>query len=179
MADFPYPFKPQLPMLGTYSSPCIMGDAAAGVLSSTAWPSTNLAVAVPFSLSSPYFVQSVWWINGSTSNGNVDCGVYTSDGTLVFDCGAIAQTGNSLVQAASVSPTVLEPNQYYWALSMSGATATYGGIGSLAAAPQLTGIAQMAGAEPLPASFVFASATSFGSIRLPLFGISSRVATLV
>ena len=192
MADFPYPSRFHMPTITSYSPnaalntanirPLIAGGAA--TTTSHAWPTGNLVILVPFMISSPYLVKSVFWLNGGTAAGNMDCGVYTADASeLLFNAGTTAQSGTSVPQAVALGTAVLlEPGTYYMALVNSGTSGT--GVGPstniTTQALESTGCAQAAnGALPLAASQTLAAPSSFGGVLTPVFGISSRASTLI
>lgn len=169
-----------LPVISSWSAEAIGGfmmneDAITGGIGGSAvWPTANLAMFVPFSIRAPYLVRTLWWCNGTSVAGNVDCGVYTADGTLEFSAGSTAQATVSSQQKVSLgTPYLLLPGSYYMALVLS---STSGHI--IRRVPAVTpntwtcsffGMAQQATALPLPAAATFASpATPY----LPMFGIA-------
>lgn len=138
---------------------------------SSAWPAANRAIYVPFALAAPYGVQRVWWVNGTTANVNVDCGVYTVGGTRLGAIGSTAQSGTSVLQSAALALYLL-PGSYYMALLLSATTGHTFRTSPAVANQQLLGMAQQAvGATALPATATFAAVAS---AYLPLFGITSR-----
>jgi len=116
-----------------------------------------------------------------TASGNVDCGIYTADGTRLVSAGSTAQSGTQTLQVVALgTPLLLEPNTYYIARAQSSTVGTADGLPMLLYGPPMAGAAQMASAFPLPATFTFASESSWTtSLGLPLFGISNKVSTLV
>ena len=192
MADFPYPSRFHLPVITTYSRESGLGQVntrpftapSSATAAHAAWPTANLVFLCPFVIWAPYLVRSVFWANSTAVNGNIDCGVYTSDAAeLLFNAGTTTQSGTTTVQTVAVGPYLLEPGTYYMALVNSGTTGT---IASSTAAGFTTyvletaGCAQSAnGALPLAASQTLAAPSSFGGVLAPLYGISSRASTLV
>lgn len=191
MADFPYPSGFHLPIITSYSPNAALYTSIARPFTSTqaqtvtghAWVTANLVFMCPFVIRAPYLVQSVFWVNAGTASGNMDCGVYTADASeLLFNAGTTAQSGTSAPQAKAVGPVLLEPGTYYMALVNSGTTGTIVGAGTnmTTLGLEATGCAQAAnGALPLAASQTLAAPSSFGGVTAPLFGISSRVSTLI
>ncbi len=146
-----------------------------GGQASTAWPSANLGLFVPFVIPPRRSFGSLRAViaNGAAVSGNVDVGVYRSDYSLIASTGAVAQSGTSTIQDLAALAVDLGPGQYYLGMSCSSGTATntmmttYAG-GTLAA----LGCFQMAAAHPLPATVTPAV---YAQSVLPLFGISRRL----
>lgn len=136
---------------------------------SNGWVSANRAIYVPFSLSAPYQVSRVWWANGATATGNVDCGIYTIGGTRLASTGSTAQAGTSVVQSVALSQLLL-PGAYYMALVLSSTSGTILRAALAVVGCQSLGVAQQATALPLPATATFATVAS---AFMPLFGIAS------
>ena len=190
MADFPHPARFHLPTITSYSRESGLNVASGRpyTLPATAgtahvMPTANLAFLVPFVIWTPYLVRAVFWPNGATTSGNVDLGVYGEDVTeLLFNAGTTAQSGASAPQTVAVGPYLLVPGTYYMALVSSGTTGTFLGCGTniTMQALEAGGCAQAAnGSLPLAASQTLAAPSSFGGVVAPLFGISSRVSTLI
>lgn len=160
------------PVISSYAFESLGRSAAQVVtVASATWPAANRALFLPFTITAPYLVQRVWWANGATVNGNVDCGIYSSDGTKLASVGSTAQVGTSVVQSVALAaPLLLLPGSYYMALVLSSATATVIRTSAAVAACQMMGMAQQATALPLPATATFAT---IASAALPLFGITS------
>lgn len=114
-----------------------------------------------------------WW-NGSvaTNAGNVSVGVYDTAGTQLATTGNVAASGNSVVQAAVFTASVvLNPGSYYvgWMLTTgAGLNAIFGYAASLEFT-ELGVLQQAVGSNPLPATATFAT---WSSQVLPIFGIS-------
>lgn len=143
-----------------------------GAVASAAWPAANRAIYVPIALAAPYRVQRVWWINGATANGNVDCGIYRATdagGDLLASTGAVAQSGTDVPQYASLA-LLLGPGEYYLGLSLSSGTGTTHRIAASIPVSRICGMLQQATAHPLPSSITPAVvATAY----LPAFGLTS------
>ena len=189
MPDFPYPSRFHLPTITSLSreTPLNMANSRPFVspttaATSTAWPTGNLVLLVPFVIWAPYLVRSVFWLNGGTASGNVDCGVYTQDlNELLFNAGTTAQSGTTTVQAVTLSSAYLiEPGTYYMALVNSGTSGTFRcNVVLTTLILEAAGCTQSAnGSLPLAASQTATTPSSFNDI-MPLFGISSRISTLI
>lgn len=133
---------------------------------SGAWPSANLTMCLPFCLLGEYRVTKVWWVNGTSATGNIDCGVYKvgSAGTvsLVFSGGSTAQSGLGALQIVTLGTAVmLTPGSYYLALACSSTSTAIERWNYPTRMIQAGGGAQFAGAVPLsnnPTLVAFANA---------------------
>lgn len=166
--DFPS-VVPARPVISTVNEWSAIGFLQRVAQASAAWASANRAVYMPFTLSTSYLVQRLWWANGSAVAGNVDCGIYTSDGVRLVSTGSTAQAGTSVVQSVSITPLLLTPGRYYMGLAASSTSATFLSD-TVFLVPGLVGLAQEASALPLPAQATFAATTG----RLYVCGITSR-----
>lgn len=178
MPDFPN--LPPLPFsVSTFSrfSGMGIGSSILGLsisVASITWPSANLAFYIPVSLPWPYPVRRVWWINGSSvTTVNMDFGIYTHAGTLIYSTGSTAEVGASAVQYVTPTEFLLSPGRYYFALACSSGTANRGGQGSTATAiaPNLAlvGMLQEASALPLPATM---TPVTIANVCMPICGIT-------
>lgn len=145
------------------------GGLAVGGPASGTWVA-NLAVYSPFQLAFPYTVARVWWMNGSTASSNVDMGVYSGDGTLIYSTGSTAQSGASSVQyVAPAAPFVLSPGGYYIGWTVSGTTSRAYFQTITAAQGEAIGLIQQSTALPLPATI---TAAAFAGQGIPFCGIT-------
>lgn len=172
MADLPLTrfHKPVLSVASDEAIGSLLGtDSNAG--GSAVWPSANRAYFVPLAIHSPYLVKLVWWANGTAVAGNMDCGVYSWNGTLLFSAGSTAQAGTSVIQSVALgTPYLLLPGAYYMALGASSASATVWRNGTGQARYfAMMGMAAQAAAVPLPATFTLAT---MAGTYCPLFGIA-------
>ena len=174
MAEFPKQFAfpdPQV-HVGTNNLNSV-GIYGAGTSSASGgWPQSNRAIFVPFRLTSPFSVSTMWWENGATATGNVDIGIYTEDGTRLVSSGSTAQTGTNTTQSVTVTTTQLGPGLFYLALALSSSSGTIfrntgGGIQN----QRVMGLAQQASAFPLPATATLAVMTT---AYLPQCGMTGR-----
>jgi hypothetical protein len=161
----------------TPMSYCCLGYDLAGMVAanfvSTTYPTTNLCIAVPFEIAGSFLVRKVFWFNGTTAGTNsVDVGVYEESGKLIVSGGGTLSSGASATQEVDVADTQLKAGRYWLAYSQNGTTATPMMSTNAAGLTRAMGVAQMATAYPLPATFVPAVHVN-GNI--PLMGISSRV----
>lgn len=179
MSDFPgVAILP--PVLSSFHRWC-GGAQAQGVstainaIAGFGWGAANQAVYVPMSLPGPYLVKFVWWGNGNAVAGNVDCGVLTPGGALMFSCGSTAQAGTSVIQSVTLGTAVwLDAGQYYLSLSASSTTAKFGGLnGAQPRTFNVAGLLQAATQVPLATSPTFATAST---CTCPLFGIGNAPA---
>lgn len=137
---------------------------------SGAFPSANMAIYVPFAIAGPYLARKVWWANGLAVSGNVDVGVYSSDGTRLLSAGSTAQATIQSIQSVDTTDVLLLPGSYYLAMSCSTTAATFYRLAANVYSGVSWGMANQAAALPLPATATFATAAA---TTVPLFGITS------
>lgn len=155
-----------------------MGGTELNTNTSNAWPSGSLAIFVPFYLTTPMKVATIWWLNGATVSGNVDAGIYDASGNRIYSVGSIAQSGTQNFQVNTVPVSlILGPGVYYLALVCDNTTATIRSefntfvTGSYA---KMLGMAQATVAFPLPKS---PTLISIGQDYTPSVGISATADT--
>ncbi len=148
-----------------------MGIAAA-TPSSAAWPTANTAYYIPFRIPHGMIVANMFIINGATINGNLDIGIYSTDGTRLISSGSTAHAGANIIQTVAISIT-LGAGLFYMALAFDGNTATVGycGLGH-ARWTRCAGIVQQANAFVLPATATFATCTTSVAWQMGLTGRS-------
>lgn len=137
---------------------------------SAAWPANNQAIYMPFRLAYPFPVRRAFWINGSAL-GNMDVGLYSTDGIQLWAAGSTAQSGASTLQYVTVTPELLlRPGDYYIALANDGTTnRCFGSTVVSATFGRLIGLYQQASAFALPTS---ATLAQWNSAVWPLCGIT-------
>lgn len=150
---------------------CGMFGTVWGVPSSVVWPSANRAFFLPFRLSRPFVATLLWWLNGATVSGNVDCGIYSADGRRIVSAGGVAQSGVTAIQTVDITDQLLVAGQYFLGLVLDNATGTI--YRSTLSIPQgrAAGIFEQATAYPLPNPATFA-ASAWG--YLPSCGFAGR-----
>ena len=96
--DFPNHALPAGPILTPYSREFglqINNTSSANALhaaASRAWAITNKAYYYHFRLSTFEMVHQLLWFVGTTSNGNIDVGIYTAEGKLKISAGTTAMS---------------------------------------------------------------------------------------
>jgi hypothetical protein len=151
-----------------------LGTSGALTLASAAWPTANLAYYVPLTLPFSFNARRFFWVNGGTLGDNVDIGIYSKDGALIYSAGSQAQSGGTinLPFYTTISPDlVLAPGAYYLALAVSGTTATFQRVNTGVIQMRAGGSLQQTSAFALPATMTPAvvATNSFYA----LFGITS------
>lgn len=140
---------------------------------SATWPVASTAFYVPVYLPWPYPVARVFWYNGSSvASVNVDFGIYTADGTLIYSTGSTARSGASAAQYVTPTSFLLSSGRYYFGHSCDSTTANRGGVASTTgtvARSALAGLLQEASALPLPATM---TPVTIANVYLPLCGIT-------
>jgi hypothetical protein len=168
-----------LMLIGTHSPESLgvpLTTMALGTGTASAWPTTNLAIYVPFQI--PYSMNVVMmWECHSTTSGNFDLGIYKEDGTTIITKGTTAMAGTNVMQQADITDTLLPgPARYYMGMSVDNTTATiFRANPAVAGVVQALGVFQQASAFVLPtSSATFAQNTTWTVV--PLFGIAGRTA---
>jgi hypothetical protein len=138
---------------------------------STAWPTANTAVYIPFRVFAPFLVAQIAWANGSAVSGNIDAGIYDAVGTRLVSAGSTVQSGAAAVQTVDITDTWIGPGLFYLALALDNTTGTITGQAAGLQRLRAIGLVEMASAFPLPATATFAALT--GNL-LPLVCATSR-----
>lgn len=154
-----------------YHAPFAASQSAAA---SATGPAANQAIYVPFIVPTPSTFTRGWWWNGSvaTNAGNVSVGIYDESGARLATTGAVAASGNSVIQSAAFTASVeLVAGTYYMAILFSAsAVNSTTAFGASASHGRACGLyTQATGASPLPATATFAA---WSSQVLPYFGIA-------
>lgn len=144
--------------------------ASSGV---AAFPASNDAIFVPFTIERPALVKRLFSVNGNVTSGNIDMGIYTSDGGRIVSIGSTAQAGTTTKQFFDITDTYLSPGQYYMAVAMNNTTGTLRRFNITVLRQQHFGVLKMATAFALPAAATFATVTAayIPSIGMELVGI--------
>jgi hypothetical protein len=151
------------------------GKGGIGSAGSITNPTQNAAIYVPFTVGHPIVVAQLWWQNGATANGNVDCGIFGEDGTLIVAAGATAQGTVNVIQAVNITDTPIGPGNYWMGLSSSSATATFFSTNLTIELARALGLLGEASAHPLPAVATFATiAAGNWNGYLPVFGLTTN-----
>lgn len=148
------------------------GNLSLNTYASTAWPTINAAIFVPFFCPCPLTFATMFWVNGLTVTGNVDVGVYNADGTLIVHSGSTAASGASAIQLVTVTSTTINAGNYYFAMAASSVSGTYYRtlIGQTLRT-KLAGLAQQSSALPLPST---ATMVTVNQDYVPMVGLSTR-----
>lgn len=175
--DFPADPRPPSPILTPYSIESLgpvlnAASTSLRLATSGAWPSANLAFAYPFVLYAPATVYQLLWYVGTTSNGNVDVGIYDSQFNRILSSGSTAMSATvSVVQELNVTDTVLMPGEYFLAGACSSATGTiFRNSTTDEIMLSLVPVYEMASAFPLPAKLTAVVSTQT-SVIIPAIGI--------
>lgn len=126
----------------------------------TAWPTANLALYVPFVVHRPWTVLKMLIENGATVGGNVDVGVYDGQQNRILSSGSTAHAGASGVQTFDVTDTLLVPGAYFMAVTFDNNTSTIRGWATAVTLNSGCGVLQQASAFALPSPAVFAACAS-------------------
>ena len=130
--------------------------------------------AYPFRIRVPTLITKLWWLNGTTSNGNLDCGIYDLDYNLLVSAGTTGQGTISSQQAVDVTDTWLSRGTYYCALIGSSTTGTVLAMTAGAGYWQTFGCWEQAGVTlPLSTGASPATPVTYSRAFMPFFGFQS------
>lgn len=168
MSDFPAQLvlPTVLTSLHAVDSAVLVGSAQ----SAFAFPSANLALLFPFTLTRGAVAKRLACTNGGTASGNIDMGIYRDDLTLLVSKGSTAQAGTNATQFLDITDTSLGPGRYYMALVIDNVTGLFYRHTPIAVALRMMGALQMTTAFPLP-STITPDAGGLANAYLPIFGI--------
>jgi hypothetical protein len=87
-------------------------------------PGSNLALYVPFRLYERATAVKMSALVGTTSNGNMDAGIYDANRNRIVNSGSTAQGSTSSITEFDITDTTLEAGYYYMAVQLSSGTGT-------------------------------------------------------
>jgi hypothetical protein len=141
------------------------------------FPVANQAYYYPIWLAHAIVVTTLWWQNGTTVAGNVDCGLYTDNGVRLVSTGSTAQAGSLALQAVDIADTPVPGGLVYLAFVASSTSANFRtvGAGTGGVTPGCMASTYLqAAAFPLPNPATFATSRSafnkifkVGALRAP------------
>jgi len=140
----------------------------------TAWPTANKAVFVPYAVSAPILITRLGWTNGGTVSGNADVGIYDSTGKRIVSAGTTAQAGTNTIQIVDTTDVTLLPGLYYLAAALDNGTGMFHTANLSVTMGRAVGVYEMATAFPLPATATFAT---YSIAAVPKM-IATRAATI-
>ena len=138
--------------------------------SAAAWPSANLAIYIPIRVPVRCVARSLWYASGSTSNGNVDMGLYDAAGDAIISATGASKANGGEVQIFDVTDTTVGPGRYYLALVSDSGTSTFYRIAPAAPLCAAWGVLTETSAYPLPATATWAVPQTLA--YLPVMGMS-------
>lgn len=153
----------------------VYGQATIGTAATSvgAWPTANAAIFIPFRVGQPITIVKITWQNGATASGNVDVGIYDSEGNRLVSSGSTAQTGTAALQTVDISDVTLNNGLYYMAMVMDNTTGTVRRTISIPAVwAQALGVYSQAAAFALPSTAAFAGTTL---AFVPMMMLTSKV----
>lgn len=142
---------------------------------STAWPTANTAILVPFTVQTPVTFPEVFFQAGTTpGTTNYDLGIYRDDFTLIRALGATAAVSTTdavlpVGGGAFAAPVTLARGRYYLAMSSAATTLTVRGISPGNSITRAAGCLSMTAAHPLPATITPAQAVAL----IPNIGLTT------
>jgi hypothetical protein len=166
--------KPALTTISPWSSLQSLGVSlfacGQGAPASQNYVAVGVAVFIPFWVPVSILIRKMGWGNGAAVAGNIDVGIYKTDGTLLVSSGSTAQSGTSTLQVVTVADTFLPRGQYYFAMDSDTSGATQKVIAVLPAAgiPQALGLLEMTAAVPLATNASPATFAKYARAFVPL-----------
>ena len=160
-------------VLATSDILSVGGNSIRETPASTAWPTAaNAALFIPFRISTPIIINTLFILNGSVVSGSFDLGIYDIDGTRLISTGSTLQVGITSLQSVTITPTELYSGVFYLAVaSNSTLLRLYCQSVGAAAYTSFLGLARVTASFPLPANVTFAT---YGITTIPLIGLSTR-----
>lgn len=133
--------------------------SANGAASAT-FASADMAFFYPVKVYDPFTATRLFVLNGSAVSGNIDVGIYSSQGNRIVSSGSTAQSGTTAIQEFDVTDTIIYPGVYYLAVAMDNTTGSLFANGIGAARIRAAHAFQQSTAFPLPATATFAAYTT-------------------
>lgn len=126
MSDWPSVLLPPFPVIHTYSQEALDTGYIAMSTSTTATLTVvqNQAYFFPFRVDVGSTAVKLYYITGTTQNGNVDMGIYDSQFNAVVTKGSTAQGAANTLNELDITDTLLSPGNYWLAFASDSATAT-------------------------------------------------------
>jgi len=143
---------------------------------SAAWPQANLAILIPFLVSTPVTFAEIFFTAGTLPGTTTyDLGIYRDDFTRIISLGSTAavSTTDAILPVgggALSTPTTLSRGRYYLAMSSAAITLTCRAAVNGNGMVRALGMQQMAVAHPLPATITPAT---MGFNYIPTVGLTT------
>lgn len=122
---------PPPPVLSTFHLDCMGAKQITGVgtgslmsAASAVFPLANSAVLHPFKLCDWATAYQLLLHIGATTSGNVDIGIYDSQGNRIVSSGSTAAGIINTLQQFNIADTVLSPGDYFLAVGCDNITCT-------------------------------------------------------
>lgn len=147
-------------------------NAGVGSAGNAAWPASNDAIFIPFTIEKPIVAKQMFCMNGNVASNNFDLGIYTLGGARIVSTGSTAQSGTSAIQITNITDTYLSPGTYYMACAMNGTTGTFRRFNPSVILLQQMGVMKATSAFALPSSVTLTTVTA---AYVPNIGIEFMV----
>lgn len=134
----------------------------------------NVVIYIPFWVPTPATAMKMVMPTGSAAAGNVDLGIYGTDGTLLVSTGTTALTVVTNTQEFNITDTTLTRGLYYMAIVSDTSGVTQKVIASLPAAGilQSFGLLEQASVTlPLATNASPATFAKYTRAFIPMFGV--------
>lgn len=125
MADFPIVRWPPRNVITPFHSEAIDATLNITIVSTTSVAFVDeLIYFFPFRIYEPAVAVKMSYVVGATAAGNVDLGIYDSQGNLIVSTGLTAQGTINTLQELDITDTLLNPGQYFMAIKCTDGTGT-------------------------------------------------------
>jgi len=121
----------------------------------------NDASLFPFYLDHFIVVDKLWWVNGTNTTGNADCGIYDASFNRLVSTGSTARSGLDTRQVVDVTDALLVPGEYYLALACASNAGTFYTQTINTVKGRTVGAYTAASSLPLPATIIPGTFTSY------------------
>lgn len=153
----------------------VLRNIAFATPGSAVYPTANMSIGYPFSVSEPVVYVKMYWLNGAAASGNLDVGIYDDLGNLLVSSGSTAQGTINVKQELNTTDfSPIPGTRYYCFIACDNGTgALFRWAPAQAAQMASVGCVQVAANFPLVTGVTFVKAAT---AYLPIFG-ASQLAT--
>lgn len=125
------------------------------------FPAANTALFYPIRIARAVSVKTLFTFNAAVVSGNIDVGIYDTEGNRLVSSGSAAQVGINTLQVTTLGSTLFIPRGlYFLAVAMDNTTGTLMFYGMTIPMIPGYGIRAQVAAFPLPATATYATASA-------------------
>jgi len=136
------------------------------------WVTNNKALFIPFRVETAMTAKRIGFMAGNASSGNIDIGIYDTDGNRLVSFGSFASSGSSRTQIKDITDTALTASTYYYAALVCSSTTmqmmTLRAGESSDLRRRLYGIKEQNNAFPLPEVASFSDPGTGSTNKVPM-----------